>query len=126
MPPAMYTAKYDVECRDYPKRASLHRNYYKSNYLRQDTTKARSHQDTGNTTGDPSASHWLWTTSALNTLMKLTSTILSKHLSKTTKLRKTGRELGTLASHLIGTTRNAKSIYPCQDMLNMHSPNLDI
>jgi len=64
---------------DYPKRASLHRNYYKSDYLRQDTAKARSHQDIGNTTGDPSASHWLWTTLALNTLTKLTSTILSKH-----------------------------------------------
>jgi hypothetical protein len=42
-----------------PKRASSHRNHYKSDYLRQDTAKARSHQDIGDTTGDPSASHWL-------------------------------------------------------------------
>ncbi len=126
MPPATYTAKYDAECTDYPKRASSHRNYFTSDYLKQDTARARSHQDIENTTGDPSASHWLWMTSVLNTSMKPTSTIFSKHLSKTVKLKKTGKELGTLASHSIGTTRNVKSICPCQAMLNVHSHDLDI
>ncbi len=37
---------------------------------------------------------------------KLTTTTSSKHFSKTTKLKKTGKELGISASHSIETTRN--------------------
>jgi hypothetical protein len=62
----------------------------------------------------------------LNTLTRLTSTTSSKHLSKTMKLKKTGKELGISASHSIGTTRNVKSTSPCPATLNEHSPDSDI
>jgi hypothetical protein len=119
-PQAMFTAKSDVACMDFPKQESSCRNYLKSDYLRQDTVKARSLQDTGNTTGNPVASHWLWTTLVSSTSTKLKSTISSKHSSKTTKLKQTGKEIGILASHWTGTTRNAKYTSPCQNRLNKH------
>jgi hypothetical protein len=57
---------------------------------------------------------------------KLTTTTSSKHFSKTTKLKKTGKELGISASHSIETTRNVKSISPCPATFTEHLPNLDI
>jgi hypothetical protein len=63
---------------------------------------------------------------ALKTLTKLTSTTSSKNLHKTTKLKKTGKELGISASHSIGTTRNTKATFPCPVVSNEHSSNLDI
>ncbi len=81
--------------------------------------KAGYHQSK-DTPGNPSVSHWLWTTLVSSISTKLTSTISSKHSSKTTRLKKTGRELGILASHWTGTTRNAKYTSPCKDTLNKH------
>ena len=54
------------------------------------------------------------------------ATHLIQTLSKTRQLRKTGKRLGNLASHLTETTGNTKSTSPCPAMLNKHLPNLDI
>jgi hypothetical protein len=45
MPLETSTAKSDKACMDCHKQESLHRNYLKKVYLRQDTGKARSRQD---------------------------------------------------------------------------------
>jgi hypothetical protein len=54
----MSIAKYNAECTDYHRPASLHKSSLRHTSSRQDTHNQKSHPDTGNTHGDPSVSHW--------------------------------------------------------------------
>ncbi len=46
-----------------PQAGIMRKTSLPSNLTRPDTARARSRQGTGDTTGNPSASHWLWMTS---------------------------------------------------------------
>ncbi len=54
----MSTVKSAVECTVFPRQASLPRNSLSNIYSKQDTTKAKTCQDIGNTSEDPSVSLW--------------------------------------------------------------------
>ncbi len=54
----IHTVKSAVECTVFPRQASFPRNSSSNIYSKQDSSKAKSRQDIGNTSGGPSASHW--------------------------------------------------------------------
>ena len=116
----MSTVKSVVVCTDYHKQVSLRRNFSKHDFSKQDTRNPKSHLATGSTNGALLVSRWSWTILALSTSVQNMSNTYYKYSNKTTKSKKTGKELATWALPLTGTTRNEKSICPCLGMSKKH------
>jgi hypothetical protein len=111
---AMSSAKCDVGCKASLKPALLLKTSSPSASTRQGTSRTRSHQDIGITTGAQSASPLLLTTLERSTSTRKTLNTLPAYSSKTTRSMLIGKAHNTLASRLTGTTPHARSIYPCQ------------